>query len=319
MIKYTIKRILIALLVVFLVSVFAFSLMHILPGDPARLALGEYASDEDVQDLREKLNLDKPLVDQYLMWVSGIFNGDFGYSVVYNRPISEVLSERLPRSIAIGVTSMIVSTIVGVSLGVVCAVNRGKWADRLITFFSTVGIGTPVFWLGIIGIYIFAMRLGILPMQGYVSPVEDFPGFIRHAIMPVFCLSVGLVATILRQTRSNMLEVINLDFIRTARANGITQSSILFKHALKNAVIPVITVIGLQVRSAMGGSLIVENVFNIAGIGSLLNKAVSGRDYFVVQGCVLIISLVTMGCNLFVDILYGVLDPRARADRRSKS
>lgn len=318
MIKYTIKRILIALLVVFLVSVFAFSLMHILPGDPARLALGEYASDEDVQDLREKLNLDKPLVDQYLMWVSGIFNGDFGYSVVYNRPISEVLSERLPRSIAIGVTSMIVSTIVGVSLGVVCAVNRGKWADRLITFFSTVGIGTPVFWLGIIGIYIFAMRLGILPMQGYVSPVEDFPGFIRHAIMPVFCLSVGLVATILRQTRSNMLEVINLDFIRTARANGITQSSILFKHALKNAVIPVITVIGLQVRSAMGGSLIVENVFNIAGIGSLLNKAVSGRDYFVVQGCVLIISLVTMGCNLFVDILYGVLDPRARADRRSK-
>lgn len=319
MIKYTIKRILIALLVVFLVSVFAFSLMHILPGDPARLALGEYASDEDVQDLREKLNLDKPLVDQYLMWVSGIFNGDFGYSVVYNRPISEVLSERLPRSIAIGVTSMIVSTIVGVSLGVVCAVNRGKWADRLITFFSTVGIGTPVFWLGIIGIYIFAMRLGILPMQGYVSPVEDFPGFIRHAIMPVFCLSVGLVATILRQTRSNMLEVINLDFIRTARANGITQSSILFKHALKNAVIPVITVIGLQVRSAVGGSLIVENVFNIAGIGSLLNKAVSGRDYFVVQGCVLIISLVTMGCNLFVDILYGVLDPRARADRRSKS
>lgn len=316
MLQYVLKRIAISFFIVFLVSVFSFSLMHILPGDPARLALGEYASDADVQALRDKLNLNLPLWKQYLMWVSNVLKGDFGYSLVYNMNIGDILKDRLPRTLAIGIPSLVISIIVGICCGIACSVNRGK-VDRIITFFSTVGIGIPVFWLGILCIYLLSMKLKLFPIQGYVSPKEDFFGYIHHAILPIFCLSIGLISTTLRQTRSNMLEVINQDYIRTAKANGIKKRSVLFKHALKNALIPVITIIALQVRGIVGGSLIVENVFNISGIGSLLNKAVTGRDYLVVQACVLIISLTTMACNLIVDILYGFLDPKARIGAQS--
>lgn len=312
MFRFIVKRIAISLFVVFLVSVFAFSLMHFLPGDPARLALGEYASEEDVQALRVKLNLDLPIFNQYVNWLGNVLKGDFGYSLVYNRQIGDLLKERLPRTLAIGIPALIISVIVGICFGTACAIHRGKRLDRAITFISTIGIGTPVFWVGIICIYIFAMRWKVFPIQGFVSPSTDFFKYLHHAFLPVFCLSIGLIATTLRQTRSNMLEVINQDYIRTAKANGIKQRSIVFKHALKNALIPVITIIALQVRSVVGGSLIVENVFNIAGVGSMLNKAVTGRDYLVVQACVLIISLTTMFCNLIVDILYGVLNPQAR-------
>ena len=229
---------------------------------------------------------------------------------------NQSILKKLPRTVAIGLPAIIISTFIGICLGIICAVRKGKWIDRLITFLSTLGIGTPLFWIGIIGIYIFAINSKVLPIHGYVSPLKDLSEYVRHAIMPVACLSIGLIASILRQTRSNMLEVINQDFIRTAKANGISQLRVLFRHALKNALIPVITIIGLQVRVVVGGSLIIENVFNIAGIGSLLNKSVAGRDYFVVQGCVLIISLLTLGFNLIVDILYGFVDPKARADRR---
>lgn len=314
--KFIIKRVLISIVVVFLVSVFAFSLMHILPGDPARLTLGEEASQEDVDALRKELNLDKPVLEQYFIWIGGVFRGDFGRSIQYHRPVLDIMLERLPRTVAIGLPTLVISVIVGLAFGIISAVRRGKVIDQIITFLATIGMGTPVFWLGILGIYVFSMKLGILPIQGFTSPTEDFAKYVHQAILPVFCLSTHQVASISRQTRTNMLDVINQDYIRTARANGIKTSSIIFKHALRNALIPIVTVIAMQVRVVIGGSLIVEQVFNIAGIGQLLQTAVGNRDYLIVQGAVLVISLVTVGCNLLVDILYGVVDPRIRKTQR---
>lgn len=314
--KFIIKRALISIVVVFLVSVFAFSLMHILPGDPARLSLGEEASQEDVDALREELNLNKPVLEQYFIWISGIFRGDFGQSIQYHRPVLDIMQERLPRTVAIGLPTLVISTIIGIAFGIISAIRRGKFIDQVITFLATIGMGTPVFWIGILGIYLFAMRLGILPIQGFTSPTEDFAKYVHQAILPVFCLSTHQVASVSRQTRTNMLDVINQDYIRTAKANGIRPSSIVFKHALRNALIPIVTVIAMQVRMVIGGSLIVEQVFNIAGIGQLLQTAVGNRDYLIVQGAVLVISLVTVGCNLLVDILYGVVDPRIRKTQR---
>jgi peptide/nickel transport system permease protein len=225
-----------------------------------------------------------------------------------------VLAERLPRTLFIGIPALIVSIILGVGFGIISAIKRGTWIDQVNTIFSTIGVGTPVFWVGILGIYFFSMKLRWLPIQGFTSPSEDFGQYVHRAILPVFCLSLHMIASIARQTRSNMLDVINQDYIRTARANGIVERSVIFKHALKNTLIPIITIIALQVRVVIGGSLMVEQVFNIAGIGLMMRMAVTNRDYLIVQGGVLLISLVTVVCNLIVDILYGVVNPLIREE-----
>lgn len=312
MVTYIIRRVLISLLIVFLISIFAFSLMHVLPGDPARISLGEEASQEAVDELRAEWNLDKPLLTQYWLWVSGIFTKDFGESYAFNRPVYDIISERLPRTLAIGVPAIVIAAIFGVCFGILSAVKRGKWLDQVLTVISTLGLGTPSFWLGIFCIYVFALELKWFPVQGFTSPSKDFAKYVYMAILPVFCMSFQLQASVARQTRSNMLEVVNQDYIRTARANGLSETRIIFRHALKNALIPVVTIIGLQVRIAIGGSLIVENVFNIPGIGNMLTTGVINRDYVLVQTGVLIVSLFTVGCNLLVDILYGFIDPRIR-------
>lgn len=316
MLNFLLKRIGISILIVFMVSLFAFSLMHILPGDPARLALGEEASQEDVDALRRELNLDKPLVTQYVLWIEGILKGDFGDSILYNRPVTDMLLEKLPKTVSIGLPALIISATLGIAFGIVSAVKRGKLADQIITFLATIGAGTPTFWIGILCIYFFSLRLKILPIQGWVSPAEDFGQFVLHAILPVFCLSLHLVASVARQTRSNMLDVISQDYIRTARANGISERSVIFRHTLKNTLIPIITIIALQVRVVIGGSLMVEQVFNISGIGYMVKMAIMNRDYLVVQSSVLIISLVTVACNLLVDILYGIINPQVRKSWR---
>jgi len=314
---YIIKRILISLLVVFIVSLFSFSLLQLMPGDPARLALGFEASEEDVQALREEMNLDKPILEQYVIWVRNIFKGDFGDSVIYKRPVGDIVSERLPRTVNIGICSLIVGIPIGIVLGVLCAVKRGKVIDQILTFLMTTVMGMPVFWVGILLILVFAIWLGILPIQGYVAPSKSFGDFIYHAILPTIAMSVGMAAGISRQTRTNLLDSINSDYIRTARANGLSEGSVVYKHALKNALIPVITIVGMQVRVVIGGSLLVEQMFNIPGLGTLLTTALNNRDYMIVQNCTLLISLFTVGANLVVDIAYGFVDPRIRLSKRS--
>ena len=314
--KFVVKRLGISLVVILLISVFSFSLVHLLPGDPAVLALGSEASETDVENFREKYNLNKPITEQYLLWMKGMLQGDLGDSIAYSRPVLSCLAERLPRTVSIGLPALIISSILGILAGIISAVHRGKFVDNFITFLSTVGLGAPQFWLGIVGIWIFGMKLGWLPLSGYVAPEENFGQYVYYGLMPILILSFSLLASVARQTRSNMLEVVNQDYIRTARADGLAERSVIYKHALKNALIPVITTIGMQVRVVVGGSLMIEQVFNIAGIGTLLVSAVNGRDYMVVQGCVFMISLVTVGVNFLIDLLYGVVDPRIRKSWR---
>ena len=316
MTTYIIRRVLISLLVVFLVSVFSFSLLQIMPGDPARLALGFEASEEDVQALREEMNLDKPILTQYFLWLKNLFTGDLGDSVIYQRPVEEMIAERLPRTVNLGIFALLVGIPLGIICGVICAVKRGKLADQGITFAMTVIMGMPVFWIGILGILVFAIWLKILPIQGYTPPTQDFGDFVYHAILPVLCMSLSMSAGLSRQTRTNVLDSINQDYIRTARANGLSEKSVVYKHALKNALIPVITIVGMQVRVVIGGSLLVEQLFNIPGLGTLLTTALNNRDYMIVQNCTLLISLFTVAANLLVDIAYGFVDPRIRVTRR---
>lgn len=314
--RYILKRIFISIFIVFVVSVFSFSLLQFLPGDPARLALGYEASEDDVRALREEMNLDKPVLTQYILWINDLFHGDLGESVVYKRSINEIMSERLPRTVGIGIPALLLSVPAGVLIGIICAVKRGKIIDQFLTFIMTVGMGMPVFWAGILGIYLFSMILKWLPIQGYVSPASDFGDYVWHAILPVCCMSLGMIASIARQTRTNMLDSINQDYIRTARANGLSEKSVIYKHALKNALIPVVTIVGMQVRIVIGGSLLIEQVFNVSGLGTLLTTAINNRDYLIVQNTTLIIALFTVGANLVVDILYGFIDPRIRLSRR---
>lgn len=314
--RYILKRLGISVAVVFLVSVISFTLVHMLPGDPAVLALGSEASEQDIATFREKYYLDRPVVEQYFIWITDTLKGDLGDSITYSRPVLTCLAERLPRTISIGLPALILSSLAGILCGIISAIRRGKFIDNLITFVSTVGLGAPQFWLGIVGIYIFGMKLGWLPLSGYVSPSENFGQYIYYGIMPILILSFSLLASVARQTRSNMLEVVNQDYIRTARSNGLDEKSVVYKHALKNALIPVITTIGLQVRVVVGGSLMVEQVFNIAGIGTLIVSAINGRDYMVVQGCVFVISVFTVLVNFTIDLLYGFVDPRIRKSWR---
>ncbi len=314
--QFILKRIGISLVVVLLISIFSFSLVHLLPGDPAILALGSEVTQEQIEAFRDEFHLNEPVIKQYFIWAKNALQGDFGISIAYKRSVIDCLSERLPRTIAIGLPALIISSILGILFGIVSAVNRGRFIDKLLTFLVTLGVGTPTFWLGMIGILVFGLKMGILPLSGFVSPSENFAEYVYYSIMPVSVLSLTLLASVARQTRSNMLEVINQDFIRTARANGLAERSVIYKHALKNSLIPVITTIGMQVRVIVGGSLIVEQLFNIAGIGTLLVSAVSARDYMVIQGCVFLISLFTVACNLIVDILYGLVDPRIRKSWR---
>ena len=313
---FVLKRIGISVIVIILISVFSFSLAHLLPGDPAILALGSEVSEQEIQDFREQYHLNDPIPKQYLIWANGMLHGDFGRSITYRLPVSVCLSTRLPASVAIGLPALIISSIVGILFGIISAVNRGNFIDKFLTFIETLGIGIPTFWLGMIGILVLGLNLSLLPLSGYVSPVENFRQYIVYATMPVTVLSFTLLASVARQMRSNMLEVINQDFIRTARANGLSKRSIIYKHALKNSLIPVITTIGMQIRVVVGGSLIVEQLFNIPGIGTLLVSAVTTRDYMVIQGCVFFISLFTVICNFIVDILYGFVDPRIRKSWR---
>lgn len=316
MLKYIAKRLAISILIVFIVTVFSFSIIHILPGDPARIALGEEADQAAVDALRAKMHLDKPIVEQYILWINDLLHGNFGDSIVEHRPVADIISERLPKTISLGIPALIFSVSIGLCAGIVSAIKRGKLADQIVTFFTTLGVGTPIFWVGILGILIFGLKLKILPIQGYTLPSVDFEQYVRKAIMPVFCLAVPLIASVARHTRANLLEVINQDYVRTARANGIPERTVIFQHSLKNALIPVITMIALQVRVVLGGSVIVEQVFNISGIGLLLKTAVGNRDYLIIQGCVLILSMITVGCNLIVDILYGFVDPKIRESWR---
>ena len=316
MTAYITRRLLMGLVVLVLVTLFVFLIMRLLPGDPLMLFVGQNElgtlTPEQLIELKHEYGLDKPLFTQYILWAGGILRGDLGYSIFNNESVTRMVKERLPITFHLGVISLILSAFLGITFGVICALKRGKWQDSLFTVLANMGITLPGFWVGILLIYVFSLKLGWLPTYGYTSPFTDFVTSTRQIIMPVFCLALFGIASLTRQTRSSMLEVIRQDYIRTAWAKGLRERLIIVRHTIKNALIPVVTTIGMHVSLVFGGAVLIETIFNIPGMGRLMRDAVFTHDYQVVQGGILIIALVIVLTNIAVDISYGWLDPRIR-------
>jgi peptide/nickel transport system permease protein len=312
MATYILRRLVLAVIVIIIITIIAFLVMQIIPGDPVRAMLGIDASQKLVDSLRKELWLDRPILVQYVHWLGNALKGDFGISVQYQTDVGHLWAARLPITINLSILAIIISTIIGITVGTISAVTRGSVLDQVISVLANAGVAIPVFWLGILGIYLFGLYLGWLPIQGYTSPFVDFWLSIKKLLMPVICLSVPGLAMMTRQTRSSMLEVIRQDYIRTAWSKGLAQRVIIFRHALKNALNPIATLIGVMMPIMVGGSVLVETVFNIPGMGRLLVGAVLSKDFIVVQAGILLIAIVVSMVNLLVDISYGWIDPRIR-------
>jgi len=317
MTTYIIRRLIQALIVLIIVTLIVFFVMRLLPGDPiiiyvAQTAQLEAMPPEMIDNLRAQFGLDKPIMVQYVNWVAGIFRGDFGESIFYHEDVGKLMAERFPVTAHIGVLALIVGAILGVIAGLLAAIRRGKWVDKIITPLTYVGITIPVFFLAILMIYLFGLRLGLLPISGYTSPLEDFVKSTRQIIMPVVCMAVFGLAANARQMRSSMLEVTHQDYVRTAWAKGLSERMVIMRHAMKNSLIPVITLMGLGVGMILGGSVLVETIFAIPGVGRLMVSSILGQDYVVVQAITFVIATIVLVVNLIVDISYGWLDPRIR-------
>lgn len=311
---YILRRLLLTLVVLFFVTLIVFMIIQLLPGDPAQIMLGTDATPEEIEALREEMGLNDPLIVQYFRWLGKAITGDLGTSLFYNQEVLKMIGDRLPITLTIGILAILVTVLLGIPLGVLAAVKRGSKIDSAIVVLANIGVATPNFWLAVVGVYIFSISLGWLPVTGFVSPFEDPVLSFKHLIMPVLILGTSSMASIVRQTRSAMLEVIRQDYIRTARSKGLKEGTIIFRHALRNALIPVVTLLGLSLGNVVGGTVIIETVFNIPGMGRFLVTSIFQKDYIVVQGCVLIIAASVAFFNLVVDVVYSVIDPRIRYD-----
>jgi peptide/nickel transport system permease protein len=303
--------------VLFLVSIIVFLALRLLPGDPILLIVSANESrdlgEQQMAKLRHEFGLDQPLPVQYFAWMGGIITrGDFGLSVYTRTPVIDEIMRRLPITFEIGALGILFGTLLGIPIGIISAVRRGTWMDQLVITLSNLGITVPIFWLGLILMLVFGLYLRWVPVMGFTSPTEDLAMHIKQLLMPVFCLSIFPMASVARQIRSSMLEVMHQDYIRTAWSKGLKERDIIFKHALKNGLIPVITTIGLSIPMTVGGSTITETVFNIPGMGRLAVMSVQNQDYAYVQAIILIIAAMVVVTNLLVELAYGWADPRIR-------
>ena len=317
MVTYIIRRLLMGIVVIFLMSLIVFFSVRLLPGDPvlifaAQQQSGSGITEEQLDKLRVEYGLDKPIPIQYLNWVKGVFTGDLGTSIQYHQDVGKLLFERFPVTLYLGLLALAISTILGIIFGLIAAVRRGKWIDSVVTILSYIGLTIPVFLLGIVLIYTFGLKLGWLPIAGYTSPFDDFGTSLKQSIMPVLCLAVVPLAMTARQMRSSVLEVNNMDYIRTAWSKGLREKVVVTRHILKNSLLPVVTILGISVGLVFGGSVIIENLFAIPGVGRLLVGSVFNQDYVVIQGGTLVLAIIIVIVNLIVDISYGWLDPRIR-------
>ena len=318
MTTYITRRLLTALLVIVLVSLAVFFVMHLLPGDPLMIYMGDMdvgaMGEQRLQELRHEFGLDKPLPLQYVSWMAGIFRGNFGTSVLHREKVATLMLECYPVTVHLGLLAFLVSAFMGIGVGLIAGLRRGRWIDQVTTVFAYLGVATPAFWLGILMIYVLGLKLRLLPTSGYTPPTSDFWLSTRQIIMPVVCLSIAGLASTARQMRTSIIEVMHRDYIRTAWAKGLAENEIVRRHALKNSLIPVVTVIGLNIRNIFGGSVIVETVFAVPGVGRLLVSSIFGHDYVVVQSITLVLAVAIVLTNLIVDLSYGYLDPRIRYD-----
>ncbi len=306
------RRIIGTLPILVLVGLITFLLIHLTPGDPAAVVAGENASAEAIDAARHRLGLDQPFLVQFWHWLVGVLHGDLGTSFTSGRPVTSLIFDRLPITLSLAAGATLVGLGIAVPLGVFAAINRGSWLDRITIFTTSLGIAAPEFFIGLILVLVVALNWGWLPATGYVPFADDPLDWVARLTLPSITLGVGVAAELARQVRGSMIDVLSRDYIQTARAKGLSTWSILVKHALKNAAIPVVTVLGLQIRRLLGGAVIVEQIFAMNGVGSLAVRAVFLRDLPVLLGVALITAVVVLLINLMVDMSYSYFDPKVR-------
>ncbi len=312
MFSFIAKRVVATIPVMGVVALFVFLMLRLSPGDPASVIAGDYATAEDIERIRAQLGLSEPIIIQFGNWIWQLMRADLGISIFSNLPVTTLIAQRLEPTVMLSLTTLSFSILVAVPLGVLAAWKAGTWIDRAVMIFAVVGFSLPVFVLGYVLIYEFSLALRWLPVQGYKSPFEGIFPFLHHIILPTVTLSVIFIALFARITRASVLEVLEEDYIRTARAKGQTERKVLLGHALRNAAVPIVTVIGLGIALLIGGVVVTESVFNIPGLGRLVFDAILKRDYPIIQGLILMFSFVYILVNLMIDIFYTVIDPRIR-------
>jgi len=312
MLVYTLKRILATLPVMGIVVVFVFLLVRIAPGDPATILAGDYATPENIQKIRTGLGLDRPIHVQFAIYAGNLLRGDLGKSLHSQMPVRQLILQRLEPTVALALSTLAFAILLAIPLGILAAWRMGSLLDRAVMVFAVGGFSIPIFWLGFLLIYAFSIRLDLLPVQGYVSFREGLVPFVKHLILPTLALGMVYMALLARVTRATVLEVLQSDYIRTASAKGVPPLRVLFRHALKNAAVPVVTTIGVGFALLIGGVVITESVFALPGLGRLTVDAILQRDYSIIQGVTLIFALVYALVNLVVDLSYTLFDPRIR-------
>jgi peptide/nickel transport system permease protein len=309
---YILRRIAATVPVMLIVAVLVFLMLRLTPGDPAAVIGGDNANAEQIAAIRTRLGLDQPILTQFFIWFSQILRGDFGESFFFKKTVAELIASRLEPTLALSLSTIVIAVTLAVPLGVLAAYKQGTWIDKIVMGFSVLGFSVPVFVIGYSLIYLFAIELNWFPVQGYQRIADGFGGFLQRLVLPSLTLAVIYIALIARMTRTSVLDVMGEDYIRTARAKGQVERLVLFRHALRNAAVPIVTVIGLGVALLIGGVVVTESVFTIPGIGRLTVDAVLARDYPTIQAVILLFSLVYVLINLLVDLAYRVFDPRIR-------
>jgi peptide/nickel transport system permease protein len=312
MFTYVLRRLLATIPVMLIVAVFVFLMLRLTPSDPAAIIAGDNANTEQVAEIRRRLGLDQPILTQFAIWMGRTLQGDFGESFFFKKQVAELIFDRLEPTLSLAFFTLVLAVVIAIPLGVVAAYRHGGWLDRIVMGFSVLGFSVPVFVIGYVLIYIFAIELNWLPVQGYQRLAQGVGGWLQRLILPSITLSVIYIALIARITRTSVLEVMNEEYIRTARAKGQTELKVLIRHALANAAVPIVTVIGLGVALLIGGVVVTESVYTIPGLGRLTVDAVLARDYPTIQAVILLFSLAYVLINLAVDLAYTFLDPRIR-------
>jgi len=302
--RFLLRRLLLTIPVLIGVATLVFSLIHLVPGDPVQAMLGESASPQDVAQLRTKLGLDRPLLQQYASFARGVVRGDLGTSLRTNQPVTGIILERMPATMELAASAMVVAILFSIPLGIIAAVGKGTYVDHVATTVSLIGISMPTFWLGPLLAIVFSVWLGWFPVSGR--------GTVANLVLPAVTLGAPLAAILARMTRASVLEELRELYVMAARARGVSEARAVFAHAFRNSLIPIVTVIGLQFGSVLTGAVITETIFAWPGVGRLLVQSISARDYPAVQGCILLIAVTYVSMNLFIDVLYGFLDPRIR-------
>jgi peptide/nickel transport system permease protein len=312
--RYIIRRLIQAVPILLIVSLISFGIMKLVPGDPALVLAGPNASAQEVENLRETLGLNRPFYVQLAIFYGNLFQGDLGRSLLLGKPVLEAVIERTPVTVSLSLYALVLTIVFGIAIGILAALRQNTWIDQVATTFALIGVSLPNFWLGLVMIVVFSVHLGLLPTSGYVEFSDNPWRWLRHATMPAVALAMLQIGLLARITRSTMLETLRQDYIRTARAKGLPEWRVVAKHAMANVMIPVVTVIGIILSVLISGSVVIESVFSVPGIGSLLGNAILRRDYPMIQGGLLFVAAALMLLNIVVDLLYAWFDPRVRYD-----